>query len=615
MKLHEADADDAQRVTLACHARVSWFDVRQLSATALMTLSSTIIGSMSGRRELMAALEPHAQAHFDLAQKDSVWIDYIADCGDGWNASHSVAWLAGRDALLLADDGTPTAQMPSADCRKEVELHEAPGHVLLPAGEALILGGDEVYPTASSRGYKERLEGPMRSARFFQPGGREVYAIPGNHDWYDGLTSFIRLFCQTTAFRRWLGAWQTRQRRSYFALGLPHGWWLWGLDLALEDDLDPPQYDYFHAQANKLKPGDQLILAAPTPIWLALRQGSDDASKRLDKLEMVMKLALDRGAAIPLIVTGDSHFYAHHVGRSDGKKRDYVVCGGGGAFTLGTGQVPSHFTTADGGDANEQTLFPTREESRRLRRGLYSFPFLNATFSATLAAIQLIALWLLQFRELSSGGAVGFGTFACGILVALGHSPGAIIWLLLLTAGFCAFGVSGARGDKSSFVAGAIGLIHGLIQSIAALALLWVALQLGHGHGGLIRCATYGAALPVAGLALGWLFALYLALTHWIAGMHNLEVYSAQALESWKCFLRIRIDRTGATVYPIGLLRSARRWVPAPDVRREKTSRGALVTRLTLLVPKGCLRIMDPATPLEPHLIEPAFTCGKVTTP
>ena len=28
------------------------------------------------------------------------------------------------------------------------------------------------------------------------------------------------------------------QEKSYFALALPHGWWLFGIDLALVDDID-----------------------------------------------------------------------------------------------------------------------------------------------------------------------------------------------------------------------------------------------------------------------------------------------------------------------------------------------------------------------------------------
>lgn len=68
-----------------------------------------------------------------------------------------------------------------------------------------------------------------------------AYAIPGNHDWYDGLHTFVHCICH----RDWLGGWRMPQRKSYFALRLPHDWWIFGLDYALNDDIDPLQYQYF----------------------------------------------------------------------------------------------------------------------------------------------------------------------------------------------------------------------------------------------------------------------------------------------------------------------------------------------------------------------------------
>lgn len=603
-----------ERVVLACHARVSWFDIRQLSATAAKTLASTIIGSMSGRRELMAALEPDAQDHFDLASEDAVWLDYIADCGDGWNASYSVAWLAGRDALLLNRDGSPTPQPISDDCRVEAVIAESKEALRLPAGRALILGGDEVYPTASRSGYEERLVGPMRSARFQQPGGREIFAIPGNHDWYDGLTSFVRLFCQSPASRRWLGAWQTRQRRSYFAIALPHRWWLWGVDLALEDDFDPPQYDYFLTQAQKLKPGDQVILAVPTPVWLALERGEGNSAP-LDKLKLVMEAALDQKATIPLIVTGDSHFYAHHRGSSGNVQRDYVVCGGGGAFTLGTVQVPRDFPISQTEKARETVLFPNRKESERLRWRVLGFPFVNPIFTAALVAIQLITLWLLWAHWVGPKAIKAPTELACRIMERLPHAPGLALWLGFILTGFCAFGWSGARGDRSNKLAAIAGGLHGIAQCTVAFFLLWAALWVGEGLDDWGRAAVIAAALAAAYLAHGFLFGLYLVTAHLVMDMHNLEVYSAQAIENWKSFLRIRIDREGATVHPIGLRHSGRRWVPAPLVQQGKVERGPLVTRRTLQVPPDCARIMDPQSPLAPQLIEPPFQCGRPAEP
>ncbi len=64
--------------------------------------------------------------------------------------------------------------------------------------------------------------------------GPTAFAIPGNHDWIDGLETFQR-FIQ---HRGWLGGWLLPQEKCYWALALPHGWWLFGLDLALNEDID-----------------------------------------------------------------------------------------------------------------------------------------------------------------------------------------------------------------------------------------------------------------------------------------------------------------------------------------------------------------------------------------
>src|SRR5690606_22867005 len=92
-------------------AAVSWFSIRQLMATAAKTIAASIVGPMSGRRELMAALDPpdeRRKGYIDLTHLGpELWLDYLADTGDGWNATASVAWLLGRDALLIDRAGQP----------------------------------------------------------------------------------------------------------------------------------------------------------------------------------------------------------------------------------------------------------------------------------------------------------------------------------------------------------------------------------------------------------------------------------------------------------------------------------------------------------------------------
>ena len=282
----EGDARRVERIEK--REAVGWFSPASLFQTGRNALVTAVLGERTGRREILAALDrpPGPQApglalradgyydHRDEAEEQGgvLWIDYLADLGDGFNATHSIAWLVGRDHVFLNPDGTPLPQPMPPAVDQEVSAETAgPGRVALPAGRILVLGGDETYPYASQDNYLARTVGPYFAARPWgsvDPGARTsegrrfLYAIPGNHDWYDGLGSFVRQFCQPG---RWIGCWQVQQRRSYFSLRLPHGYWLWGLDTATDGDIDPPQLAYFQQQAALIGEGDQLILAVRTP--------------------------------------------------------------------------------------------------------------------------------------------------------------------------------------------------------------------------------------------------------------------------------------------------------------------------------------------------------------
>jgi len=71
----------------------------------------------------------------------------------------------------------------------------------------LVFGGDQVYPSPSREEYQRRLVAPYAAA-FGDDTTSErphVYAVPGNHDWYDGLSAFTRLFCSDIGGRRFAG--------------------------------------------------------------------------------------------------------------------------------------------------------------------------------------------------------------------------------------------------------------------------------------------------------------------------------------------------------------------------------------------------------------------------
>jgi hypothetical protein len=100
-----------------------------------------------------------------------VWIDFVADTGDDHDVSRAVG------AMVAA-------------------TYTVPGAVL-PRGDILLMGGDTAYPVASAEEIQERLVKPWNES--FESAAedgvaRVLLGIPGNHDWYDGLDGFARLF-------------------------------------------------------------------------------------------------------------------------------------------------------------------------------------------------------------------------------------------------------------------------------------------------------------------------------------------------------------------------------------------------------------------------------------
>ena len=182
----------------------------------------------------------------------------------------------------------------------------------------LVLGGDEVYPSANRNAYQQRLVIPY-SAAYYQPATSsapctDLFAIPGNHDWYDGLGSFVNLF---TSQRRF-GRFQTRQRRSYFAMRLPHQVWLLALDIALDGEVDISQLHYFvHLITHDVPDDASLILCTAEPDWI---RGTIDDSELRNSLfvfeKSLMKAAQDAGKPgirLVLRLAGDLHYYKHFI--------------------------------------------------------------------------------------------------------------------------------------------------------------------------------------------------------------------------------------------------------------------------------------------------------------
>ncbi len=175
------------------------------------------------------------------------------------------------------------------------------------AGRVLLFGGDEVYPYLSGNAYELQTTKPYATALSARTVRPDVFAVPGNHDWYDSLVAFSRTFCRP---ERGFATCRVQQTRSYFALRLPHRWWLLGVDLQLGDDLDEPQVQYFQRVAETLEPDARIILCVPEPQWIYERHGSGPSSPESAATQFLEQSVLKR--KISVFVAGDLHCYRRH---------------------------------------------------------------------------------------------------------------------------------------------------------------------------------------------------------------------------------------------------------------------------------------------------------------
>ncbi len=505
---------------------VAWLSPPLLAATALRVVLAELFGAYLDKRELQAVMPATVDRHDDGAE---LWIDYVADSGDGFDATYTIAHLVAAPTLTVdrADGST----------------------VELPRGKLLVLGGDQVYPTASATDYENRWKGPYRAALPAADRSEPtIYALPGNHDWYDGLTAFLRLFGQADP----IGGWRTRQSRSYFALALPHGWWLYAVDTQFGAYLDEPQLDYFAEAASQLRPGDRVILCAPRPTWV-IASAAPDAYDTIDYF--VRTIIEPRQATVPLMIAGDHHHYARYTGPD----RELVTCGGGGAYLASTAQLPGRIEVPPEATIKRRRSptvgyslagsYPTAAQSRRLGWGVFwRLPKRNPGFVAMLGLLQTLLMLAL--------------------LTAPGRWVNAPVTLMTaaIFVGTIAFAMPQplSQGRLRHWIAGIVHAPPHLALGIAG-ASAWSALPLVDTPRPLPVVLAFLLYGPVAGVLDAWLVGAYLLVASRF-GLNVNELFAAQGIDDYKSFLRMHIDADGSlTVHPIAVERVSHRWRANPE--------------------------------------------------
>jgi len=548
---------------------VRWLDPGILARAGVEVAVSGTFGKFADKREIQ--MQP--QGPFDYSKDGELWVDYLSDTGDGWAATQTMAWAVAQPSLKVGESD-------------------------LPRGRILLLGGDQVYPTAAPETYEDRFKGPFAAALPHSPLGQEphMFATPGNHDWYDGLVSFLRLFCSG----QWIGGWLTCQRRSYFAIKLPGNWWIWAIDIQLDTYIDDVQLQYFADQG--VGPGDKVVLLTAKPSWVVAIDGRVEPPtwKYLSFFEE--RMVRDTGARLVLTITGDRHHYARYEPQGAGSEAapTRITAGGGGAYLSATHTLPTRLDLKplprkQGEDYLDQPvvvnrreeIYPSDADSRRVSNGILKLAALNPGFGRLMGVIYVLLGFSLlgaidagaidavdQLDEVVAAGATPYAPLDvapnANFLDFLSNGVGA---MSIVLAALLFVGVFGGLDIKQSpplrFV---VALLHTVVHLLAVSLLMWGVVNVFDDSeatawllGGVLAFvlgATFGTSV----------FAFFLWVVHKARGpkaqANANQVFTGQSIADYKNLLRMHLRRDGSLeIHALGVDRACREWDLVADPR------------------------------------------------
>ncbi len=466
-----------------------------------------------------------------------VWIDYVADTGDDVSVSRAVAGIVFREYDLPdpAEDGAL--------------IHT-------PRGDILLFGGDTAYPVATADEITARVIEPFNQVLAERDDGRArvLLGIPGNHDWYDGLDGFGRLFrrhlvarverpsggrISRTLIDRYadfarefvlggqidkprtldLTGYQPVQSASYFALPVAPGIGMLAVDRQLKN-IDSRQQHFFVGWLNQnLAMSPWVVLPDP-----AYRFGGHSVTGSA----MVESLGLSLTGRPHFVLSGDVHHYRREV---EGPSQ-FVTAGGGGAFLHPAPLKRKGLRPAE-------VEFP---DARQCRRLLWQVPW-KVMFgrSGFLPHYAMLLLFVPAVR-------VGLRIYErTGVMVT---APIAIT--LVVTIVYALIGGI-RRGQRITLL---YALVAALLTAAVPIAFSWLldhALHLLGLHAAPLLLAAISLAVGV--LAGTFIFGAYLALLTAL-GLENTQAFTALDHPGFKHFVRLRVRADGSAVdgWVVGLV-------------------------------------------------------------
>jgi len=527
---------------------VSWFSPKLLLGTAKELLIAKILGGHLDWRRVNAL---HRLDDGSIKVRDASGLgsfDYVADVGESVLATETVARAMANDVIVNGQTFARTG--------------------------ALILGGDAIYPHPTFEAYIERTVSPFEKAESGSDARRTILAIPGNHDWYDSLTAFSRVFFKRSEDANSSGSnsnpfkyFTREQTRSYFAVDLGEKWWLFGLDLQLGADLDGDQVEFFEnvCRSHAIGPENKVIVCIPEPSWLGHWDQATTAGtfKSLAKtlcqilrLEHTPETCVDDvGRSVKLWMTGDHHHYARFEKGSGSEQQRFVVCGGGGAHL--------HPTHTYRGTAEEhcKVSYPSREASRSLAGWNYLVKFLTTSFRSGFflipAFLYLLTTWIfgstLKVVDLVGTSDLSFGNVLSATVEASFKHPSDFIWLVLLYVLFVQFADLPSEPRWKRWGVPLVHLAAHLGVTFASAFFVLEMLLIFGGNpaydGAWNFFLVFGLQLLV-GLVIGGvvgtsIVGLYLMAMMRFMGVHGPHAFSAVPNYSYRSWMRLRVEKGG----------------------------------------------------------------------
>jgi uncharacterized membrane protein HdeD (DUF308 family) len=221
----------------------------------------------------------------------------------------------------------------------------------------VLISSDVIYPNGSMIDYEAKFWLPFKGVT------KPVFAIPGNHDWYDALEAFLATFLQPDAARAAMRAraeadlrlTSTTDRRIDRLMaeasrlrglyGVPTGFQrgpffevqtsdfaLVAVDTGIVKRIDPAEWAWLESALDRAN-GKLTMAVLGHPLYAK----AYDMSRGNPDFARLKQLLLDHGATI--IMAGDTHDFEYYAEPAhDGRPTiHYFVNGGGGAYlSLGT---------------------------------------------------------------------------------------------------------------------------------------------------------------------------------------------------------------------------------------------------------------------------------------